>query len=268
MLYKIVYHIFKLFPSTKQFFWKRWYTIFTNKMQNYDLRFMNYGYSATDLDLMLASEDVKDRYPIQLYHHVASQINLKGLKVLEIGSGRGGGCYYISKYLKPAKMVGLDISSSAVDLSKNIYNLENLSFIKGNAENLPFNDNVFDAIINVESSHCYKSMNNFISEVSRVLKPKGHFLFCDLRRDVYIDEMLSNINSNGLSLISYKDISSNIISATTAMSKERKSSINKLKTGFFKNILESFAAVEGSKVHQSFIDGYLLYISAICLNKK
>ena len=80
--------------------------------------------------------------------------------------------------------------------------------------------------------------------------------------------MLSNINSNGLSLLSYKDISSNIIAATTAMSKERKSSINKLKTGWFKNILESFAAVEGSKVHQSFIDGYLHYISAICLNKK
>ena len=47
--------------------------------------------SSDDLNVRLKSEDEKDRYPIQLYHHVASQINLKGLKVLEVGSGRGGG---------------------------------------------------------------------------------------------------------------------------------------------------------------------------------
>ena len=268
MLYKFVYYIFKLFPSTKQLFWKRWYTVFANKVSNHDLRFMNYGYSSTNLDIKLSSEDEKDRYPIQLYHHVATQINLKGLKVLEIGSGRGGGCYYITKYLKPDKMVGLDISPTAVDLCNTIYNLKNLSFLKGNAEHLPFNDNVFDAIINVESSHCYRSMNKFISEVSRVLKPQGHFLFCDLRRDIYINEMLCDINSNGLSLISHKSISSNIIAASAAMSKDRKTSINKLNVGWLKSILESFAAVEGSKVYKSFREGYLHYVSAICINNK
>ena len=45
-------------------------------------------------------------------------------------------------------------------------------------------------------------------------------------------------------------------------------SINKLNAGWFKNVLESFAAVKGSKVHQSFTEGYLQYISAICINKK
>ena len=44
MLYKLVYYIFKLFPRTKQYFWKKWYTIFTNKVSNHELKFMNYGY--------------------------------------------------------------------------------------------------------------------------------------------------------------------------------------------------------------------------------
>ena len=267
MLYKIVYYIFKLFPSTKQFFWKKWYTIFANKVSNHDLKFMNYGYSSSDLDLTLASEDEKDRCPIQLYHHVASQINLKGLKVLEVGSGRGGGCSYITKYLKPSQMIGLDISPSAVNLSNTFYDFDNLTFSQGNAEQLPFDDNTFDAVINVESSHCYTSMSKFISEVSRVLKPNAHLLFCDLRRDIYINEMLNDINTNGLSLISHTDISPKIITATTAMSSGRKNDINKLDSGCFKNVLESFAAIEGSKVHQSFTDGYLQYISAICVNK-
>jgi len=242
--------------------------MFANEISTHDLRFMNYGYSSSDLDLNLDIEDEKDRCTIQLYYHVASQIDLEGLKVLEVGSGRGGGCNYITKYLKPAQMIGLDISPSAVKFCNTVFDSDNLFFFEGNAEELPFDDNIFDAVINVESSHCYTSMSKFISEVSRVLKPNAHFLFCDLRRDIYINEMLSDINTNGLSLISHTDISSNIITATTAMSDDRQTSINKLKAGWFKNVLESFAAVKGSKVHQSFTDGYLQYISAICVNQK
>ena len=70
----------------KKWFWKKWYTIFVNKVSNPALRFMNYGYFSDDLNLDLRLEDEKDRYSIHLYHHVASQINLEGLKVLEVGS--------------------------------------------------------------------------------------------------------------------------------------------------------------------------------------
>jgi len=268
MLYKITYYIFKLFPRLKKWFWKKWYTIFANKVSDPDLRFMNYGYYSDDLNIELSAEDEKDRYSIHLYHHVASQINLTGLKVLEVGSGRGGGCSYVTRYLKPSEMYGIDISPSAVDICNKIYNIENLNFMLGDSEKLPFEDNTFDAVINVESSHCYASMYKFMKEVSRVLKPNAYFLFCDLRRDIYIDEMKNQINSNGLSLISTTDISSNILDATAKMSKDRKVLINKLQVGWFKNILESFAAVKGSKVHNSFKDGYLQYISAICKNKK
>ena len=34
--------------------------------------------------------------------------------------------------------------------------------------------------------------------------------------------------------------------------------------GWFKKILESFAATDGSKVHQSFKDGYMKYYSIYC----
>ena len=44
--------------------------------------------------------------------------------------------------------------------------------------------------------------------------------------------------------------------------------INKLNAGCFKNILESFAGIKGSKVHQSFEDGFLQYISAYYQNVK
>jgi len=50
--------------------------------------------ASVNLALTLSEEDEKDRYSIQLYHHVSSQIDLKGLKVLEVGSGRGGDIIY------------------------------------------------------------------------------------------------------------------------------------------------------------------------------
>ena len=111
-------------------------------------------------------------------------------------------------------------------------------------------------------------MDKFIQEVSRVLKPNAYFLFCDLRRNIYIQEMLDSINSNGFNLISKTDISANIIEATIRMSEDRKEAINKLKSGWFRNVLESFAGVKGSKVHQSFEDGFLQYISASYQNVK
>jgi len=265
MLYKIVYYIFQLFPSLKKWFWKRWYTILASKADDPDLRFMNYGYFSKELSLTLNKEDEKDRYSIQLYHHVASQIDLKGLKVLEVGSGRGGGSSYISKYLCAAEMVGVDISPTAVDLCNKIYNINNLTFKLGDSENLPFDDNTFDAIINVESSHCYASMSNFLKEAKRVLKPEGYFLFCDLRRKEYLEEMLGAINTNGFRIIEKKDITPNIIEASIKMTDARKETIKNLKVeSWFKKILESFAATDGSKVHQSFKDGYMKYYSAYC----
>ena len=102
-----------------------------------------------------------------MYHYLASQIDLKGLKVLEVGSVRGGSAY-VSKYLNVSEMVGVDISPTAVDLCNKIYNINNLTFKISDSENLPFNNNTFDAIINVES---YASIDNFLTEAKRVLKP-------------------------------------------------------------------------------------------------
>ena len=186
MLYKLVYFIFQLFPAFKRWFWKKWYTILASKVNDPDLKFMNYGYLSDKMVLKLNEEDEKDRYSIQLYQHIASQINLKGLKVLEVGSGRGGGSSYIARYHNVANMSGVDISPTAVDFCNKTYNINNLDFTVGDSEKLPFDDNTFDVVINVESSHCYSSMDNFLSEVKRVLKKRGSFLFCDLRRKEYL----------------------------------------------------------------------------------
>ena len=229
---------------------------------------MNYGYFDAALHLELNAVDEADRYTIQLYHHVTTQINLEGLKVLEVGSGRGGGAAYIAKYLNPAQIIGVDISTSAIALCKKNYKLSNLTFQQGDSERLPFEDNTFDAVINVESSHCYASMEKFLNEVKRVLKPNAALLFCDLRRVEGMNCLLNKLNTDGLQLITKKDITSNVIEASKKMTAERLIAISNLKYSYLRKVLHSFAAVEGSKMYKSFTSGKSKYISAYCKNDK
>ena len=263
MLYKITYYIFKLFPRLKKWFWKKWYTVFANKVSDPDLRFMNYGYYSDDLNIELSAEDEKDRYSIHLYHHVASQINLTGLKVLEVGSGRGGGASFIARYHQPLSVTGIDISSNAINLCNKSYDIDNLNFVLGDSENIPFEDNYFDAVINVESSHCYPSLSNFINEVTRVLKPGGSFLYCDLLVASTLDNHLSQLSNDKLSLINYTDITENIIKASELMTKDRKEIISKIKSPILKKVLASFASVKGSKIYESFVNRHYKYINSI-----
>ncbi|GIS42930.1 MAG: hypothetical protein Ct9H90mP15_09700 [Candidatus Neomarinimicrobiota bacterium] len=44
---------------------------------------------------------------------------------------------------------------------------------------MPFDNDSYDVIINVESSHCYPSIPQFLSEVKRVLKPGGFFAWTE-----------------------------------------------------------------------------------------
>src|SRR5262249_34888659 len=148
-----------------------------------DWHFMNYGYAPSEQEkkLKLNPEDEIHRHPIQLYHYLTSKIEIEGKDVLEIGSGRGGGCNYIKRYFNPRKVTGLDIASNAVEFSRKTHRQKGLYYKQGNAEDLPFEDNYFDVVINVESCHAYGSVPKFLSEVYRVLTDGGYFLCTDLR---------------------------------------------------------------------------------------
>ena len=80
----------------------------------------------------------------------------------QVGSGRGGGASYIARYLNPASMLGVDYSKSAVKLCSRIHSVPSLTFKQGDAESLPCADKSFDIVLNVESSHCYGSMDRFV----------------------------------------------------------------------------------------------------------
>ena len=228
---------------------------------------MNYGYYNEELVITLDKDDELERYPIQLYHHLCIQVGLKNKVIVEVGSGRGGGANFIARYHKPKLITGVDLSPNAVSLCNKSYNLENLNFLVGDSAKLPFEDNSVDVILNVESSHCYPSIPDFISEVCRVLKPGGHFLYCDLVIDSDLDDHLNKLKNNNLSDLNYIDITENIIKASELMTDDRNNIINKVNSSFLRKVLKSFASVKGSKIYKSFVDRHYRYISLVTQKK-
>ncbi|WP_231989711.1 phthiotriol/phenolphthiotriol dimycocerosates methyltransferase [Mycobacterium sp. 852002-51057_SCH5723018] len=160
-----------------------------------DVVFFNFGYEEDPpMALPLNASDERNRYCIQLYHVTAAQVDLTGKKVLEVSCGAGGGASYIMRNLGPASYTGLDLNPASIELCRKTHHLAGLEFVQGDAQNLPFPDESFDAVINVEASHQYPDFARFLTEVARVLRPGGHFLYTDNRRPQAVwgwDKLLS-----------------------------------------------------------------------------
>jgi len=250
--------IFRNFPIIKGKLWKSWYTYLGSKVISPDLRFMNYGYFSNDFHPTLSMKDESERYPIHLYHYLCSKIELENLNILEVGSGRGGGADYISRIFKPKKVAAVDISKSAIELCNKFYNRQNLEFVCGDSEDLPFDKESFDVVLNVESSHCYPSFDNFLKEVARVLKPSSYFLFTDFRPSNDLESLNKSIN-NYFDVYSKEEITTNVISALDLMSEKRAKQIENFLPSFLSHISLSFAGVKGSDLYESFVKKDLRY---------
>ena len=263
MIKRIIVQILKLSPSSKRWFWKKWYNIFARNARNPELKLMNYGYDAPNMELKLRHEDKLERFSIQLYHYVSSHSDIKNKKVLEVGSGRGGGAAYIARYLEPLSVTGIDISDDAVSLCRDIYNVPNLDFVYGDSESIPFSDNIYDVVINVESSHCYGNMEKFLSEVYRVLKPGGSFLFCDFRTLKGIDELNEQFSKSNLKFINRTDITDNVVKGLDGLSDYREGHIQKSVPRLIRGLFKTYAGIKGTEIYNAFVAGEMVYIFAV-----
>lgn len=173
--------------------------------------FLSWGYEEDPpMALPLAESDEADRCFIQLYHRVAIQVDLAGKQVLEVSCGHGGGASYLVRSLGPASYTGLDLNSTGIDFCRKRHHLPGLDFVVGNAESLPFDDQSFDVVINVEASHGYADIARFFAEVARVLRPGGHFLYADVRRRQDIANWERELREAPMRLISHNTISGQV----------------------------------------------------------
>jgi SAM-dependent methyltransferase len=157
--------------------WRAWYPFLTRRLRGEAVFFLNYAFEEEPpMGIPLLSAEEPNRACVQLYHHVASQVSLRGKDVLEVSCGHGGGAAYVARTFQPRRYVALDLNPAAIRFCQEHHRVDGLVFQQGDAESLPFESNTFDAVINVEASHCYPNFPRFLAGVARVLRPGGHFL--------------------------------------------------------------------------------------------
>ncbi|MDH7512006.1 MAG: class I SAM-dependent methyltransferase [Clostridiales bacterium] len=247
---------------SKYFFYK--YLAHSAQMNNW--KFMNYGYVFIK-DLQEAPQldpsDEPHRYSIQLYHHLIRAVSLDGHRILDIGCGRGGGLDYLKRYLKAKNVVGLDASEMAMNRCRKAYQAQGLVFIAGDAEALPFSDQRFHAVINVESSHCYADMNKFLLGVKRVLHPGGYFLFADFRDKQHVHLLEEQMERSGMIIIKKFDITDNVITALETSHNQKVAFIQKEAPKYLVRFFKEFAGCRGTRIYNRFKTGKSIYLSYI-----
>ncbi|MBI4452853.1 class I SAM-dependent methyltransferase [Candidatus Woesearchaeota archaeon] len=261
-----IFDVISRSPNLKQLSMKIWYQYLSRLDKDSQIIFMNYGYDFLNPNhkkIKLKDADEKDRYCIQLYSHVAGAVDLRNLNVLEVGCGRGGGSSYLMRYLSPKSVTGIDFSRKAMEFCKRYYHAAGLSFCYGNAESLPFEDRKFDAIVNIESSHCYSSMDNFLGEVARVLRTNGYFLFADFRSREKIDHLRNQLRNSGLKLLKERRITGNVLKSLDSDNKRRSAMIKEKVPKVLRNTFLHFAGAKGTDLYKSFKTGEREYYSFV-----
>jgi SAM-dependent methyltransferase len=177
--------------------------------------FLNLGYEGLNLSLGLPDEPF--RLFIQLYQKVLRGIPLQGRDVLEIGCGTGGGCDYLHRYHKPASLTGVDLMEDNIALCRARYGPP-IRFEASDAGCLGIPSNSRDIVISVESSGHYPSIEKFLGQVKRVLRPRGWFLLADLRpagsqwgEGRGIEDLLRDCKSAGFAVVDAENISAGIV---------------------------------------------------------
>ncbi|MFL2976314.1 MAG: class I SAM-dependent methyltransferase [Candidatus Thalassarchaeaceae archaeon] len=252
--------LLKVFPSKiGDRMWRWWYQRLAKAKAWGEFGFMNYGF-IDDNPPILDPEDESDRLFIQLYHMNIRDVELNGKEVLEIGSGRGGGANWIARTYSPQSLTALDYSGAAVKLCNRMYGRqENLQFVEGNAMSLSFEDESYDIIYNVESSHCYSNMSQFISEAYRVLRPGGHFAWTDFRDKKTMESIHKQFLSTGFEIELQSDITEEVVSALDQVSDDKQSRIKNGTNVIIRRSFETFAGVRNTPVYDAFIKGDLGY---------
>ena len=147
-------------------------------------------------------EGIQDEFNVQTYDSMMRGLRDKGWMetdhiiasgitygfALEIGPGPG---YLGIEWLKKTEstvLMAVEISPEMTKIAQRNareYGLEGrVKYVKGDAHQIPFDDNTFDGVFTNGSLHEWSQTIRVFDEVYRVLKPGAKYFISDMRRDM------------------------------------------------------------------------------------
>ena len=181
-------------PAVRKAIWRLWYPFLTRRLRDEEVLFLNYAFETDPpLSLKLEPADEPNRACIQLYHHLATQVELAGKCVLEVSCGHGGGASFLTRTLHPAHYTGLDLNPTGIAFCRRRHRVAGLDFVQGDAGNLPFADASLDRI---NCSLVLSYLGNpleLLREFHRVLRPGGRIVMSSMLPDTDMSKIYQRL---------------------------------------------------------------------------
>jgi cyclopropane fatty-acyl-phospholipid synthase-like methyltransferase len=142
--------------------------------------FINFGFWKDIPCKDIISQNQRLESEKNLYRYVLSQLQMSTAdKVLEVGCGLGRGTALVLEDFKPASIHAIDRCKvqveRALETNQGTINKypNQLFFVQGIAEHIPFLSNSFDKVFSIEALQHFDNIQAFAKEAYRVLKPNG-----------------------------------------------------------------------------------------------
>jgi len=140
------------------------------------------------------------------YPYIASELEKEEYEdLLDCGCGTGPMISLLYEKDSSKKYTGLDITPRMIEVAKN-KNLEGVNWVVGDCENLPFEENSFDAIICSNSFHHYPNPEKFFESAKRVLRPGGRLILQDYTAPKFILWIMNHTEMPLANLMGHGDV--------------------------------------------------------------
>jgi len=241
--------------------WDDWYSYLLDLPLWDGLSFLNYGYLPPIFEMPHGDVSSTELAELSenLYGKVVEGLPREDASILDVGSGRGGGVLHYAMKFPGASVTGLEQNTRQWNRCAANIRLDNVRFVCGSSDQMPFNENSFDLITSVESSHCYANMEGFFQEAKRVLRPGGHLVVADFRDEVGCNQLIRQADKAGLWLVGEEDITAGVVGALLRTTNLKRRMIREHTPFSMRNQFEEFAGTVGSRTYLHFYTRQWVY---------
>src|SRR6266702_6765505 len=132
-----------------------------------------------------------ERHHLDITEKTIRKMNLRaGERVLDLGSGSGWATRLLARMVGEGpegfgQVVGLDVSDEMIRRARQASkDFDNILYVWGSAQQIPWEENFFDKVLSVESFYYYADQDRALMELFRVLAPHGRmFILINLYKD-------------------------------------------------------------------------------------
>jgi ubiquinone/menaquinone biosynthesis C-methylase UbiE len=133
--------------------------------------------------------DRHQKIAVKFGQEYARKLSSRGFRqgrILDVGCGFGATALILADRFPDSDIVGIDLSEPLLRLAEQAAKPmdlgERVRFEKADAQDIPYDDDSFDAVINLQMVHIVDDPVSMLNEIERVLVPDGYLFIADIKR--------------------------------------------------------------------------------------